>query len=497
MGGITQREMVVHAYAHLAPDAGQHVHAATAAVWERCAAVLDLGDPIGTFPVDLDLAARVRGLAARQDRRGRHQAFLRVEDQTVTLSLLVAPDREAGWADLDALVDRALGPPGTFFGLDRLYLGKCVDEPLDDDLVPVRRATPWFRFGERLSACEGDVGSDARDTRRIVVLAHPDDDRLLSRWVWVRPGPHWADHAADVPRLARYLRSVAQLRYQVRVHREAASVGDLCHRLDRALSEARSRRLAADTAARLTQARAAVVGRIGRTRTMLRAVRNAEANAVSAIGTDACFPRDRALARSFGDRLVDDIAYLRTADDNADRMLSVLRDVPDVDPGPERFRPVFAVVTTEAETFAIAHALVDDPRTHVVPGDSAIYHVGTLPAVGKSEHAHRIVLLLPGSDSPGAVADACTNVARSFPTVDCVVVAGAAIGVPARGVRLGDVVVATEGVVDGSERGASSPSPRLRQAAKLMLARELAGGSEWQRWARRGADVLPASGRAT
>lgn len=70
-----------------------------------------------------------------------------------------------------------------------------------------------------------------------------------------------------------------------------------------------------------------------------------------------------------------------------------------------------------------------------------------------SQQPHHVVLALQALDGTRFAATACTDMLRSFPGIQVVVMCGIAGGVPAPGdprrdVRLGDVVVATDGIVD-------------------------------------------------
>ncbi|MFY1669822.1 effector-associated domain 2-containing protein [Plantactinospora sp. WMMB334] len=125
-----------------------------------------------------------------------------------------------------------------------------------------------------------------------------------------------------------------------------------------------------------------------------------------------------------------------------------------------------------------------------VPGDLNHYRVGTLPS-RDSEHPHRVVVAVQAEDGTRNAAAICTDMARSFPGLAVFVMCGIAGGVPAphqpdRHVRLGDVVVATRGVVDydhvrtvdGAEtvrRPVQRPSTTLLRADRELQIKELTG----------------------
>lgn len=85
-------------------------------------------------------------------------------------------------------------------------------------------------------------------------------------------------------------------------------------------------------------------------------------------------------------------------------------------------------------------------------GDPNRYVAGSMPSTVPAE-PHRVVLTMLAQDNNKNAAAVCIDLLRSFPSVQCVLMVGIAGGIPAphaaeRHVRLGDVVVALEGVVD-------------------------------------------------
>src|SRR5262249_58621452 len=103
------------------------------------------------------------------------------------------------------------------------------------------------------------------------------------------------------------------------------------------------------------------------------------------------------------------------------------------------------------------------------PLDFARYLRGTLPS-RDAARPHQVVLTQTGDTGTNAAAGAATNLSRSFPTVDCLLMVGIAAGVPdlrvpQRHVRRGDTVVATLGIVDyahlGVRDGREEPRPTL------------------------------------
>jgi nucleoside phosphorylase len=170
-------------------------------------------------------------------------------------------------------------------------------------------------------------------------------------------------------------------------------------------------------------------------------------------------------------------------------------------------RPFFGIMTALPEEFAAMRALLDGPSASSnVPTDRADYVLGTLPSrdAGRPHHA---VLTMLGQTGTNAAADACTNLVRSFPSVQIVIMCGIACGVPnvtdpRRHVRLGDIVVASWGIVDYdhvTETDANrslrqpfpSPSPHLGRRAKYLEAEEIVGARPWEHWIKIAEQVLP------
>jgi nucleoside phosphorylase len=160
-------------------------------------------------------------------------------------------------------------------------------------------------------------------------------------------------------------------------------------------------------------------------------------------------------------------------------------------------RPTVALVTALPVEFFAVRALLDDAVDVGVPGDRGRYVVGRLPSADPG-NAHEVVLVEPPVTGTTAAATACTNLSRSFPSVNLTVMVGIAAGVPRpddppRHVRLGDVVVSTWGVVDYDHvtdfgdrteprRSFPRPSPLLASAANRLAADQIGGDRPWERW---------------
>src|SRR6266545_4618466 len=158
--------------------------------------------------------------------------------------------------------------------------------------------------------------------------------------------------------------------------------------------------------------------------------------------------------------------------------------------------PTIGIVTALPIEFAAMKVLIDDAQRQLVAGDRAEYAVGTLPSALNGQ-PHIVVLPLLGDSGNKSAAEACANLSRSFPSVNCVVMSGIAAGVPApdqpkRHVRLGDIVVATDGIVDYDHvrvlpgqttlrRPPVRPSTLLSRAAHHLQVAEINGERPWER----------------
>jgi nucleoside phosphorylase len=117
----------------------------------------------------------------------------------------------------------------------------------------------------------------------------------------------------------------------------------------------------------------------------------------------------------------------------------------------DRQTTTIGVVTALPIECAAMRAMIDSPVTTRVGKDPNPYEVGTIPSAD-SQRPHGVALCLLADDGTRNAA-ATTELLHSFPSIRVVVMCGIAGGVPAPGdyrrhVRLGDVVVATEGIVD-------------------------------------------------
>jgi|tagenome__1003787_1003787.scaffolds.fasta_scaffold20962852_2 nucleoside phosphorylase len=191
-------------------------------------------------------------------------------------------------------------------------------------------------------------------------------------------------------------------------------------------------------------------------------------------------------------------------DDRATESPSVVTPFPAPrrpEPGESELRPTIGLITAIPEEFAAVRALLDHPSEHDVAGDPAPYVLGDLPSRERTTK-HRTVLTLLGATATNAAASGCTNLVRSFPSVVEIVMVGIAAGIPnpyrpQRHVRLGDIVVATQGLIDYDHVRAAAdgtqprrsfplPSARLVRCANMLKADELGGLRPWEHWLDKG-----------
>lgn len=158
--------------------------------------------------------------------------------------------------------------------------------------------------------------------------------------------------------------------------------------------------------------------------------------------------------------------------------------------------PTFGLVTALPEEFYAMRAFLGAPIHIRVHRDRADYVLGMLPSLDE-QLPHTVILTLAADVGANAAADACGSLVAAFPSVNAIVMAGIAAGVPQprapdRHVRLGDVVVATWGIVDyrhvvqgvrGDELRQPFPRPSalLSRADRMLEVNEYAGNRPWEK----------------
>lgn len=520
---IGDEELIVHAFFVLDEVTGERPYQRIRAMWEACRPlmgrpIVGAGLPVHlpADPADLPDESVVEAVIAGQESAGGDfQAVLRRRHDVLNLSLAFAAARMLGWAEFerrwegvlagagDALLGEARIYYGTIAGADRLPVAPSVE--LTD---AVRRALPsvpqepeWWvtgtTIGRGFPIWEISPRDDARALRRIVVLTPEECDAELSAWVWSAGDP-------GAPPFARYLLHAAKLRYQVRVWDRGRGLGRL-----RARSAETVARLSAEHAdtQELRDVELDVASALAALPAMKHTVEIAADNLArnlalfgTAGGEHDLFGDDRTLAATFPVQLDDEIAYLDTDRELLLRARDILTGRP-VRNGATRTEsggePTIGILTAMPLELHAMRSLLEDVRDASVPRDAAFYVSGTLPSRDDSV-PHRVILAQTGATGNNAAADAATNLSRSFPTVDCLIMTGIAAGVPnpgdpARHVRLGDIVLATWGIVDYDHvvvrdgqvelrQTFPRPWPMLSRVADQLEADEHRGLRPWERW---------------
>jgi nucleoside phosphorylase len=128
---------------------------------------------------------------------------------------------------------------------------------------------------------------------------------------------------------------------------------------------------------------------------------------------------------------------------------------------------------------AAALRVLEDVTASSHPRVPDRYFVGRVPS-GTPGRSHSVAVLMMPRDDTRLAATSCADMLRTFPNVQTVIVVGIAAGIPRpeqpeRHVRLGDVVVAIEGIVEyGHIRGTDAgPVLRGRQGGGLLNPRLL------------------------
>ncbi|MEU8080302.1 hypothetical protein AB0B31_33205 [Catellatospora citrea] len=166
----------------------------------------------------------------------------------------------------------------------------------------------------------------------------------------------------------------------------------------------------------------------------------------------------------------------------------------------------YGIVTALPIEYAAARSLLDDPRQPTLPHAHDSYLVGDLPSRAEGR-PHAVALTMLAHDGTRSAAAACTNLLATFPSIRCVLMLGIAGGIPRaddprRRLRLGDIVVATEGLVDYGHvravdganvlrRNIDNPSAALLAADRVLHAGEPDGQRPWEAWLGSG-PALPA-----
>lgn len=143
--------------------------------------------------------------------------------------------------------------------------------------------------------------------------------------------------------------------------------------------------------------------------------------------------------------------------------------------------------------------LVEDRRRHRDPHDRNAYWVGEVPST-EPDRPHQVALVMMPRDGTQTAATCCANMLRTFPNIRAVIMTGIAGGIPrpdqaGKHVRLGDVVVAVDGIVTYGSVRQEGEATRLRKpqgtglvsswflnAARELQVMEQKDERPWERW---------------
>ncbi|KDN21772.1 CATRA conflict system CASPASE/TPR repeat-associated protein [Amycolatopsis rifamycinica] len=515
---VTAEEFVVHVFIVLDDVTVTASYDLALRLWGSLRSFL--GSPVEAsgLPVDPPDAAEIRGrtveeeeiLAVQQSRTCDAQAVLRRRHDVLNLSALFTGE-PAGWAEFERRWDLVVdGVAQAFLGEVRIYYGLTASAadalPATADLAvsvagrlpPVACARGWEQAGVTTKTgfplWELSPREDGRRLRRVLTLTPVARDSDLSAWVWSDKGP-------DMPMFARYLGHAAKVRHHVRLWKRGRSLRDL--RLRAADIAARLRAgdpsLAPDQPGAVELALTSALTSVAAMRRTVEIAADNMSRTIAdavAIGEGRnVFADDRSLVEDLLTWFDDETEYLRLARD----LLRELRRAVVPVAGPARAaadEPLIGLLTAMPIEFQAVRSLLENVQD--ASAGRAHYVRGELPS-REPKRPHKIVLVQTGATATNAAAESAAGLVHSFPSISCLIMAGVAAGVPApadpaRHVRLGDVVVATWGIVDYAhvvvhDGGATSlratfprPWPYLTRVADQLEADELTGLRPWEQW---------------
>lgn len=169
----------------------------------------------------------------------------------------------------------------------------------------------------------------------------------------------------------------------------------------------------------------------------------------------------------------------------SDRPVNPRSDISDIHIG---------LVTALPVEYAALETFLDAVSDQTARQDPHYYRSGSLPSKDPAR-PHHVVVALQTRDGTQGAASLCTDMVRSFPHLRVLIMCGIAGGIPRPGdplrdVRLGDVVVATGGIVDyghvrrvegidSLRRPVSGISAMLVRADRELQVMALGGNEPW------------------
>ena len=477
--GTVRQELIVHVFARSTGPPAAAAYRRIRQMWDACAEAFTATEEIDGLgmPVSLPDVPGHGAVAARQNKAEGVQAIVRVEHDTVCLS--VAAQRPGvTWTQWSDRWEAVAGDDGPLMAVVTIFAGLVGQrpDPSAGTVAAVAGALPatsddfWQADGTALPNAAlwelPSTGGTARH-RRLVVLASADHDVELSALVWSRGD-------TELTPFTQYLLNAAKIRYEARERDASEPV--------LAGGGAEARRWLKDLSVTVEIARD----------NMSHSLRAAGLGGDPAAGP---LGDDFALAGALHTQLAYDLRYVENARE-ATPSGSAVVSAPQLVPAAGALAvPTFGLVTALAEEFVAVNTLIDGSIPWPVANDRADYVRGTMPSTDPAR-PHEVVLTMLGEVGNNAAAHAVANLIRSFASVDQIVMVGIAAGVPApdrpqQHVRLGDIVVGTWNVVDfdhivdtptGPQRRQEFPrrSALLAGRVKMLAAREMRGERPWE-----------------
>jgi nucleoside phosphorylase len=174
------------------------------------------------------------------------------------------------------------------------------------------------------------------------------------------------------------------------------------------------------------------------------------------------------------------------------------RETPADEPDVQPHEVTVGILTALPVELRAMADLVEGVRQYRVQDDPNSYRLGRIPS-SEPDQPHRVAMLAAARDGTQHAATCCAHLLRTFPNIKTVVMTGIAGGIPrperpAKHVRLGDIVVAVDGIVtygnvrqeDGTSRlrgrqSAGLVSPRLLAATRDLQFEAEGGERRWER----------------
>lgn len=161
----------------------------------------------------------------------------------------------------------------------------------------------------------------------------------------------------------------------------------------------------------------------------------------------------------------------------------------------------FGVITALPKEFAAMRQMFDDSKPIKISKDPNEYVIGKIPA-NNGKGVHLVILTLLKEYGTNFAASAVSNLVRSFPTINDILMVGIAGGIPnyekaEEHVRLGDIVISEKGVIpydhlkintDKIEINGNPqrPSANLLGKVRFLETLRIAGKRPWENYISRG-----------